>query len=213
MFYWGSPQASIQGNMEWSVLLEIDRAVQYVKNSVSPERFQHSLGVKSCAAKIARQLGLDPDKASLAGILHDIARDIPDGDLLRIAQLKGIIPRREDMLCPVLLHGKVGAALVRDELGITDQDVLMAIASHVTGRSGWTGLEQVIYVADKIEPGRRYPGVDKLRKLVEVGRFDLALRECLRNAIIYAARSERLIDPETVVVFNETSEASPEVCG
>lgn len=99
---------------------------------------------------------------------------------------------------------RVGAVIVKKELGLEDQGVLDAISYHVTGRPDWTRLEQVLYLADKIEPDRDYLGVDKVRALLETGDFEEALLECLRENIIYAARTKGwIVDTNTVVIFNE----------
>lgn len=80
----------------------------------------------------------------------------------------------------------MAASIVEKEIGIKDKGVLDAIASHVTGRRQWAKLEQVVYLADKVEPTRDYPKADTVRRLLEKGEFDCALLESLRNAIIYA---------------------------
>ncbi len=167
-------------------------------------RFRHSVGTAQYGSKLARQYGVDPDRAYLAGILHDVAREFSAGYLLRKAREEGIILRKEDKACPLLLHGKAAALMAEKEIGIKDKGVLDAIAFHVTGRSQWTRLEQIVYLADKVELTREYPRVDVVRRLLENGDFEYALFECLRNAIIYAARTEGwIVDTETVVVFNE----------
>ena len=94
--------------------------------------------------------------------------------------------------------------IVEKEFGIKDKGVLNAIASHVTGRRHWTKLEQIVYLADKVEPTRTYPGAGIVRELLGQGEFERALLEGLRNAITYAAQSKGwIVDTETVVVFNE----------
>ncbi|HHW18239.1 MAG TPA: HD domain-containing protein [Firmicutes bacterium] len=182
-------------------------AVSFAEKMVSPQRFCHSVNVAEAAFSIARKVGVDPDRAYLAGILHDIARDFSPGELILAAREEGIILRKEERACPILLHGKVAARIVQARLGIKDEGVLLAIASHATGRPGWTRLEQVIYVADKVEPGRDYPGVEYLREALDRGDFEGALVESLRATITYVAREEKgLVDPQTVVVFNEISQ-------
>ncbi len=185
-------------------LLNVAR--DYAGRRLSPDRFQHSLGTEKCAVDLAARFGADPEKAALAGILHDIAREIPDAELVRLAAKHCIILRQEDKKNPILLHGRLAAALVRQELGITDPCVLDAIAYHISGRRGWTKIEQVLYLADKIEPTRDYPGVESLRKLVAAGDFDRALYMSLRNGLEYAREQSRALDPDMVVVFNEVSQ-------
>lgn len=182
------------------------KAWEFARRRLSEERLRHTEGTAEAAARLAALLGADPGKAVLAAVLHDIARDLSPEDLLRAARSKGIMVRTVDTRNPVLLHGKIAAAEA-EALGVRDPDVLQAIASHVTGRRGWTGLEKAVYLADKVESTRSYPGVDRLRELIDAGQVEVALMEALRGAVAYAAKyGPGLVDPETVVVLNEVSQ-------
>jgi predicted HD superfamily hydrolase involved in NAD metabolism len=182
------------------------RAFEFARARLSEGRFEHSLSAAEYGHALGRQYGVDPERVYLAGLLHDVARELPAGSLLLYARKQGIILRKEEKTCPLLLHGKVAVSIVQKELGIKDKGVLNAIASHVVGRRRWTKLEQILYIADKVEPTRAYPGAGLVRGLLEEGEFERALLECLRNAIVYAAQSRGwIVDTETVVVFNENA--------
>lgn len=181
----------------------------YVASRLSGYRLEHSYETEKTARLMAEKFGADPEKAALAGLLHDIARDMTPAQLLREAHRKGIMVREVDRFRPVLLHGKVAAAIARDELRIEDAEVLQAISSHVAGRKGWTILEKILYLADKIEPTRDYPEVHEIRAILDRGDFHKALRKALENAVAFAKESESgVVDPETVVVLGEESEAA-----
>lgn len=62
-------------------------------------------------------------------------------------------------------HGLVGASFVERELGITDAEILHAIRVHTTGAAKMSLLDKIIYVADYIEPGRDFPGVQDARAI------------------------------------------------
>lgn len=178
----------------------------YVRGSLSMERYLHSVGTANTARELAVRFGADPERAYLAGLLHDIARESSGSDLVSEAKQQGIMVSEIEDKLPVLLHGKVAAARAR-MLGVHDEEVLSAIASHVTGRRGWTKLEQIVYLADKIEPGRDYPGVEAIRRQASSGDLRGALKLCLENAIKYAgAGGASLVHPETVVVLDEISQ-------
>jgi predicted HD superfamily hydrolase involved in NAD metabolism len=185
------------------------QSVGLARQKLTKDRLLHSISTADCSLKIARAYGVDPDRAYLAGVLHDIARELSTEQLLRRAKEEGIILRKEERARPFLLHGKVAALIAQEEMGIKDMGVLDAISFHVTGRRNWTRLEQVLYLADKIEPTRDYPKVDFVRMLLERGDFDRALFECLRNTIIYACQTKGwIVDTETVVVFNEVAKTA-----
>ena len=103
-------------------------------------------------------------KAELAAIFHDYAKFRPKDEMKQIIVDQNMAKELLDFHSE-LWHAPVGAYLVEKEAGITDRDILDAIAYHTTGRIGMTVLEKVVYLADYIEPGRSFPGVDEVREL------------------------------------------------
>src|SRR5918997_348632 len=85
---------------------------------------------------------------------------------------------------PKLLHGPVAAELARRELGVGDEGVLEAVRVHTTATPGMEPLALTLYVADKIEPARDYPSVERLRELAREDLY-VAATESLRRAISY----------------------------
>ena len=77
-----------------------------------------------------------------------------------------------------LLHADTAAAVAKDVFGVSEA-VAQAIAFHTTGAPGMSRLDQIVYLADCIEPNRDYPGVEELRQACEHG---------LRQAMLYALR-------------------------
>ena len=145
----------------------MNQIINKLKEKLPPNRFKHSLGVSETAVMLARKYGADPDKARIAGLLHDCARGMTPDDLLQRAETFGIVITDVDRREPVLLHAPVGAFIAKLDYGITDADVLMAITRHTTGGSGMSLLDDMIFLADFIEPGRSFSGVEKLRELAK----------------------------------------------
>ena len=136
-----------------------------LKEVLSEKRYAHSLSVADTAAKLAIINDADAEKAYLAGLMHDYAKDIPEDKLLAIAQEQGIIKDEAEILAPYILHGPVGAYLLRERKIITDEEILQAIALHTTGAAEMTLLDNIIYMADYIEPGRKHGNVDNIRTI------------------------------------------------
>ncbi len=172
-----------------------------VRARLTPARFLHVCAVRDCAGKLAEKNGGSREEAELAGLLHDYARDLPEEELLRLGVERGLVRNEVERRVPVLLHGPVGALLVREELGIDNPEVLRAISNHTLGAPGMGLLEKVIYVADLIAPGRSYPGVDCLRELAERD-LDRALLLGFAFSIRYCLERERLIHPQTIAAWN-----------
>lgn len=181
-------------------------SVETAQRLLSKKRYIHSMNVANVAGKLAEQYGVDPDRAWLAGVLHDICREFSSDALLLKAREACIIMTDTEKRHPILLHGKVAAGIARDQLGVIDSGILLAISSHVTGRKAWNRLEQLVYLADKIEPGRDYPGVDAIRQLAESGNLYCALAQSLGNTIDYVDND--ILHSETAVAFDEISRNS-----
>jgi predicted HD superfamily hydrolase involved in NAD metabolism len=103
---------------------------------------------------------------------------------------------------PELWHGPVAASIVQERMGIRDEDVLNAIRYHTTGRAGMTRLEKIIYLADYIEPGRQFPGLDEVRELAEKD-LDSAVKKAIGNTIIFLVEKSAPIFPDTFKAYND----------
>ena len=162
----------------------LEEADAFARSRLSEKRYGHTLRVADTAEDLAEVHNLDKNRARLAALLHDAAREVGPEEFLRIADEWKIPVGEPELESPKLLHGPVAAELARRELGIEDEEVLKAVRAHTTGRPGMGPLALVLYVADKIEPGRDYPSVGRLR---ELARKDLhgAAAESIRRAIAH----------------------------
>ncbi|KUG04263.1 hydrolase (had superfamily), yqek [hydrocarbon metagenome] len=181
--------------------MEASRALELIKAKLSNKRYQHSLQVADTAVKMARRYGLDESRANLAGILHDYARDLSEGELLNIAVSNNLIGNQVERDIPDLLHGPVGAFLLKQELGTKDTEILSAISHHTLGSVGMSDLEKVIFISDMIEPGRSYNGVEELRELAYKD-LDAAMLTGLESSIRHCLDTGKILHPHTVVVRN-----------
>ncbi len=127
-------------------------------------RLMHTLGCEYEAVRLARRWGADEDKARIAAVLHDCTKAIDYEGQLKICAEYGITELGMGKEHYKLLHAVTGAAVAEREYA-ADADVVSAIRWHTTGRPDMTVLEKVIYIADFIEPGRDFPGVEKVREL------------------------------------------------
>ncbi|MGI6226700.1 MAG: bis(5'-nucleosyl)-tetraphosphatase (symmetrical) YqeK [Peptococcales bacterium] len=136
---------------------------EIIKKRLSKARYEHSLGVAETARDLALFNQIDPFKAYLTGILHDYAKELTNQELIELGKSYNLISDEVELYEPELLHGPVGAVLIREELGINDIEILNAIRYHTTGCKEMDKLSQIIYIADYIEPNRKFPGVDCIR--------------------------------------------------
>lgn len=181
--------------------MNIHLAEDIIKKRAGEKLFLHCLGVKNTAVELARVHGVDPEKAALAGVLHDYGKLYSDAALARAArryQLEDPVIFQE----PVLLHAPVGALLLQEELSVEDPAILEAVRVHTTGFPGMSPLAQVIYVADYIEPQRTCPGVQVIRKLAFT-HLPEALLAAVDFTIQYVLERNKLIHPHSIAFRND----------
>ncbi|WP_019587180.1 bis(5'-nucleosyl)-tetraphosphatase (symmetrical) YqeK [Deinococcus apachensis] len=164
-----------------------------VRLMVRPRRFEHVLRVAELACRIACANGLDEGRAYAAGILHDIARDLPDAELLRLAPPECAI----DSAHPLALHGRAARTLL-ERWGYRDPVVLEAVEDHTTGPRGNNGVAACVYVADVSEPGR---GVnDDIRELA-LHDLDAALSRAIISKVTYLQGRGIQVHPRTLRAY------------
>ena len=128
-----------------------------LNHSVKEKRYEHSLRVTQTARALCKQFGVDHGKADIAAISHDLCKELPHETLLEIAARDGNGITSLESSRPSLLHGRAAAVVIRAEYGITDEEILEAVRAHTFGKPGMCVLAKIIYIADKIEPGRKHP--------------------------------------------------------
>jgi predicted HD superfamily hydrolase involved in NAD metabolism len=150
-------------------------------------RYEHSVRVARCAEILARRHGADARKARLAGMLHDLARLYSPERLLAECTARGMTIDAAQREHPMLLHARLGAAIAHQEFGVEDREVLSAIEKHTTGAPEMSRLDCVVYLADSLEPDRKF---SERGELWELALRDLAAatRETMRITALHQAR-------------------------
>lgn len=174
--------------------------IDRLKKALKDKRFQHVLRVEETAVKLAEQYGVDVEKASIAGLCHDYAKQRPDEDFIAEIKKKGLNPLLLDY-GNAIWHGVVGAELIKDELGIWDEDILNAVRHHTTGAPVMTKLEQVIYMADYIEPGRDFTGVKKAR-VITAANLQAGVAYQTKYTLAYLIENGKPVYSKTIDTYN-----------
>ncbi|AFK87106.1 MULTISPECIES: bis(5'-nucleosyl)-tetraphosphatase (symmetrical) YqeK [Thermoanaerobacterium] len=173
-----------------------------LKKLLSDERFNHSLGVMETSEKLAVRYGADVEKAKIAGLLHDCAKNLREDELVALANKYRI--QIDDVLekSPSLLHGPVGGYMIEDYFGVHDDEIKRAIMLHTTGDKDMTLLDKIIFLADYIEPNRNFEGVENLRDAA-YKNIDEAVIMALDETIKYVLEKGQLLYQKTVIARND----------
>lgn len=182
-------------------MLNDDMIITKLKAILPEKRLSHAMGVAETAEKLARKYQADHCKARIAGLLHDIARDFDDNEMLKRAKQYNLAVSEFGFAMPLLLHGPVGAVMAREEFGIQDGEILNAIALHTVGSEDMSQLDKILFVADKIEPNRSHSSVVEIRRQAEVD-LERALLSCFDESIRYTLKIGCLLHPTSVKARN-----------
>jgi predicted HD superfamily hydrolase involved in NAD metabolism len=175
----------------------LGNAEAFARSRLSDGRYGHTLRVADTAGDLALAHGFDEDRARLAALLHDATRETRQEEFLRLADEWNLPVGEAERQSPKLLHGPVAAELAKRELGIDDGEVLEAVRAHTTGKPRMGPLALALYVADKIEPAREYPSVERLRTLAREDLREAAV-ESLRRAIAHNEERGRPTHPSSL---------------
>jgi predicted HD superfamily hydrolase involved in NAD metabolism len=179
-----------------------DEIIAFLKENLKPKRLKHSLGVEKCARELAQRFGCDPEKAALAGLLHDCAKNLELGKMMEYAKRVGFPMDGASGAGAGILHAPAGAVVAREALGITDREVLSAICWHTVPRPDMSTLDKVVSLADIIEPGRDFEGVQRIRAAAKHD-LDEAFRLSLARVMRYVLDEGLFLHPQTLQVYNE----------
>jgi len=165
---------------------------------------RHIEAVVAEARRLARLHGVDEERAVMAAWTHDIVRATDPEELLRLAHELGLNPNEIEEAAPILLHGPVAARLLTSRYGVEDEEVLAVARWHSTGRAGMSTLEKVLFLADKVEPGKAAGRADleEIRRLAETD-LDGAVLRYLDLQLVDAVGQGWPLHPDAVAARNE----------
>jgi len=192
--------------MEYAELLAaLERRVDL---ALSPPRAKHSRGVAALAAELCSRQGIDPLRGRVAGLAHDMCKEMPRKELRRLASgYPGARPGSA-LMADKILHGPAAAVILAREYGVEDAELLEAIALHTVGKPGMSGLSLILYCADKLEPGRGHVDPSFVERCLALPPSEM-LRVVVGDTISWLSQKGHAIAPETRILYNSLVDAVP----
>ena len=172
--------------------------ISTIKNKLSEKRFKHCENVAAEAVKLAKIYGADEKKAYLAGYAHDIAKELTLEEMNELTLHLDL----DDHLrsSKALLHALAGACYLKKTFDVSE-DIYNACFYHTMGRPDMTVLEKVIFMADYIEPGRNFDGIDEIRKLAYED-IDASIVKAINSTLEFLIKNNKKIYYKTVLTRN-----------
>ncbi|WP_314010265.1 bis(5'-nucleosyl)-tetraphosphatase (symmetrical) YqeK [Pseudostreptobacillus hongkongensis] len=171
------------------------------KALIPEKRYNHVLRVRDKAIELAKIYNAPIESVEIASYFHDLAKNFKDEDALNIIDDKYKYIFENGFNINQILHGFAAADYIKKNFNITDEAILDAIRYHTIGRSNMTLIDKIVYLADAIEDGRDYPGVDEIRNLAKTNLEKAILLE-LDIKIKHLIDKESLIHPNTIELRN-----------
>ena len=174
--------------------------VAKVAANLSESRFEHCLRVEATAIQLAQKNGADVERAAIAGLVHDYAKQLPDETFIEVIKTQGFDPELLNY-GNAIWHGVVGAYFIERDLEIHDETILNAVRRHTIGAPEMTLIDQILFVADFVEPGRNFPGAEAAR---ETAMADLTagVRYEILNTLTFLIQGKKQIYPKTIDTYN-----------
>ncbi len=178
---------------------DLDKIERKVRKKVDEKRYIHIKGVEYTAACLAMRYDTQLiEAARVSGLLHDYAKCLEPEEILAQCVKYGLPVSDSERITPFLLHGRLASYYAQTEFGIIDPDIINAINYHTTGRPQMSVLEQIVFTADYIEPGRsKQPGLDVVRQLA-FSNLEGCVYRISEDTLSYLTGRDRLIDEMTV---------------
>jgi len=188
-----------------------DNIKSWLKENLSEERYSHTIGTAEQAKELAEMYGLDPERAYLAGLLHDCAKCVVNGELLEIIKKEMFDIPECELSNYKTLHAPVSEHFARTKFNVSDPEILSAIRVHTLGKLDMSLFEQIVFLADKIEPNTRdLKFRDEVLLILKNNEgqkgIDLALLKCFKSTIISLVKRNLEICPVTIDVYNSLLE-------
>lgn len=194
-------QNGLYGN-EKRIPLDLDELTQMLRQSLSKERFAHTLNVANEALRLAEKFGADGSVCYLAGLLHDSCKEWNSEQQLKILSESAILNDNAFIDSHRIWHGFAAAQYIQSTLSVYNTDIIDAVRYHSTARKGMALAEKIIYMADLICADRRYPGVEQLRAKA-YRDLDGAMLEALQFIIGDLVQKGLPVLPDTIAAYHE----------
>jgi predicted HD superfamily hydrolase involved in NAD metabolism len=175
------------------------RTSALVEASLSRPRLAHSREVARLSSELCDRFHGDEEKGYIAGMTHDLARELAEPEILLLAGSDGQPVSDWDKAHPMLLHGRAAAAILLKHTGYADAETLQAIRDHITGRAGMGIISKIVFAADFLEPTRDFVSPEFRRRTLALSLDEMVLAVLERKIhFVRAAAGEIAPDAQSL---------------
>lgn len=173
---------------------KIEQVRLYAQSAEKQSRFEHSERTAKMCEILALRYGLDGRRAFLAGIGHDICKECPDPLMITLAVGDGLPVGALESKKTALLHGRAAAQLLKTGFFIQDDEVIEAVQNHTFGKKSMSDFAKLLFIADKIEPGREHMTPERLKSFEKFSLNELTFLIVQENIDYLQSKGKKVAD-------------------
>ena len=170
--------------------------LEFARENVKESRYEHTLRTAKKTVELCEKYHLKKNDGYLAGISHDICKDFSDEEMIALAKKDGKEITELEKAKPALLHGRCAAVLLEEKFGIRENDIIEAVQYHTFGKVGMCDLAKVLFIADKIEPGRPHVTEQYYKRLEKLTLNEL-MYIIVKENVDYLEKKQNSVAPQT----------------
>ncbi|MCD4670316.1 MAG: bis(5'-nucleosyl)-tetraphosphatase (symmetrical) YqeK [Actinomycetia bacterium] len=170
---------------------------------MDPPLFSHSINTLEFAVKMAGsyEKNINLFDLCISSVVHDYGKTFDPEELIRLVKKHKLDISEFELGLKPLLHGLIGDFLIARDFGIKNTKIQRAVKYHTIGSVNMSPEEKILFIADKVEKGRKYEKAEELRRLA-LKNINLCLIEVYKNTIIYVINKNGLLHPDTSGIWN-----------
>ena len=181
-------------------MYNIEKIKNDLKSNLSQFRYEHSIRVANEAKKLAEYYNADSEKAYLAGIVHDIAKEFSNEENKKWIEKYNLSKDLLSIEYRNIVHADIGAVVVK-ELYDLDYEICNAVKYHTIGNVSMSLLDKIIFIADVIGRKDTNTYIEEIR-ILAYQNLDKALKQCLiAQKEMLESKGERF-HPEALKLLN-----------
>jgi predicted HD superfamily hydrolase involved in NAD metabolism len=188
--------------MDYMDYIELSRKLESrMGKLLSVERADHSRRVAALAAELCSREGIDPERGRVAGLAHDLCKEMPKKAQRQLAAHYPEAGKSSALMADKVVHGPAAAVLLAREYKVVDQELLEAVALHTVGRPGMSALAAILYCSDKLEPGRERLSAEYRGRCLSLP-LDSMLLAVVEGCVGWMRSQGRDVAPETLILYS-----------
>lgn len=180
--------------------------IKFIKKRLDSKDVKHCIQTEKVALGIGMNHKVDLENLSYAALLHDIARNLNNEELIKEAKRYNVSVTVYEKINPYLLHAQIGALIIAKEFPGLNINIINSVRLHTLGSVKMKIMDKIIYIADKLEPGKSRDKelINKFAEIENIAAEDIdkAFNNLYIQLLVGLIKIKQPIHPGSLKVYN-----------